>query len=40
MVTIGDAEEMQALVKLEKKLGLVIYPKEIWSGRITAPEGE
>jgi superfamily II DNA/RNA helicase len=40
MVTIGDAEEMRALAKLEKKLGIVIYPKELYQGTIAAPEVE
>jgi superfamily II DNA/RNA helicase len=40
MVTIGDAEEMRALANLEKKLGIVIYPKERFGGGIAAPEIE
>jgi superfamily II DNA/RNA helicase len=39
MLTIGDADEMRALVKLEKKLGIAIYPKELWGGKVLAPEG-
>jgi hypothetical protein len=38
MLTSGDAEEMRALAKLEKKLGIVIYPKELWGGKVTAPQ--
>jgi superfamily II DNA/RNA helicase len=38
MLTIGDAGEMRALARLEKKLGIVIYPKELRGGRIAAPE--
>jgi superfamily II DNA/RNA helicase len=38
MLTIGDENEMRALAKLEKKLGIVIYPKELWGGKIVAPE--
>ena len=38
MLTIGDAEEMRALAKLEKKLGIVIYPKELRGGKIVAPQ--
>jgi superfamily II DNA/RNA helicase len=38
MLTIGDAGEMRALARLEKKLGIVIYPKELRGGKIAAPE--
>ena len=38
MLTIGDAEEMRALAKLEKKLGIAIYPKELRGGKITVPQ--
>jgi superfamily II DNA/RNA helicase len=38
MLTIGDAEEMRALSKLEKRLGITIYPKELWGGKVTAPQ--
>jgi superfamily II DNA/RNA helicase len=38
MLTIGDAEEMRALAKLEKRLGITIYPKELWGGKVTAPQ--
>jgi superfamily II DNA/RNA helicase len=34
MITIGDAEEMRRLVRLEKKLGITIYPKELYQGRV------
>ncbi|GHU65498.1 DEAD/DEAH box helicase [Spirochaetia bacterium] len=44
MVTIGDEEEMYRLAKLEKKLGITVYPKELYMGKIEAPlpmeEGE
>jgi superfamily II DNA/RNA helicase len=44
MVTIGDEEEMRRLAKLEKKLGITVYPKELYMGKIEAPlpmeEGE
>ncbi|MDR0623495.1 MAG: DEAD/DEAH box helicase [Treponema sp.] len=33
MVTIGDADEMRRLVRLEKKLGIVVHPKELHGGR-------
>jgi superfamily II DNA/RNA helicase len=38
MLTIGDAEEMRALAKLEKRLGIVIYPKELRGGKIVTPQ--
>jgi superfamily II DNA/RNA helicase len=34
MITIGDAEEMRRLVRLEKKLGIVIHPKELYEGKV------
>jgi superfamily II DNA/RNA helicase len=34
MVSIGDGEEMRRLAGLEKKLGLVVYPKALYGGRI------
>ncbi|MDR2785502.1 MAG: DEAD/DEAH box helicase [Treponema sp.] len=37
ILTIGDAEEMRALAKLEKKLGIAIYPKELRGGKVTVP---
>jgi superfamily II DNA/RNA helicase len=40
MVSIGDAEEMRALVRIEKKLGITVYPKELYGGRITAPRSD
>jgi superfamily II DNA/RNA helicase len=38
MATFGDAVEMRRLAKLEKKLGIVVYPKELYGGRVGAPE--
>ncbi|MDR3170260.1 MAG: DEAD/DEAH box helicase [Treponema sp.] len=38
MVSIGDGEEMQDLAGLEKKLGIVVYPKVLYRGSICAPE--
>ncbi|MDR2517203.1 MAG: DEAD/DEAH box helicase [Spirochaetaceae bacterium] len=38
MVSIGDAEEMRTLARIEKKLGIVVYPKELYGGKITVPE--
>jgi superfamily II DNA/RNA helicase len=37
MVTIGDAEELPRLAGIEKKLGLVVYPKILYKGTIQAP---
>ncbi|MDR0710260.1 MAG: DEAD/DEAH box helicase [Spirochaetaceae bacterium] len=34
MVTIGDADEMRRLVRLEKKMGIAVYPKELYGGRV------
>ena len=36
-VVIGDAYEMRKLAALEKKLGIIIYPKEIYGGKVIAP---
>jgi superfamily II DNA/RNA helicase len=38
MVTIGDEDEMRRLAALEKKLGIVVYPKELYNGKVIAPE--
>ncbi|MDR3145010.1 MAG: DEAD/DEAH box helicase [Treponema sp.] len=38
MVTIGDEAEMLNLAALEKKLGIVVYPKMLWQGQVCAPE--
>jgi superfamily II DNA/RNA helicase len=40
MVTIGDAEELPRLAAIEKKLGITVYPKELYRGGIGAPEEE
>jgi superfamily II DNA/RNA helicase len=37
MVSIGDELEMRRLALLEKRLGLTVYPKELYQGRILAP---
>jgi superfamily II DNA/RNA helicase len=34
VVSIGDAEEMRRLVRLEKKLGITVHPKELYRGRV------
>jgi superfamily II DNA/RNA helicase len=38
MASIGNEEEMRCLQKIEKKLGLTVYPKELYEGKIVAPE--
>jgi superfamily II DNA/RNA helicase len=40
MVSIGDEEEMQRLSRLEKRLGLTVYPKELYQGKVAAPQEE
>lgn len=37
MVCIGDEPEMHRLAALEKKLGIAVFPKELYGGRICAP---
>jgi superfamily II DNA/RNA helicase len=37
MITIGDERELSRLAKLEKKLGVVIYPKELRGGKAAVP---
>jgi superfamily II DNA/RNA helicase len=40
MVSIGDETEMRRLARLEKRLGLTVYPKELYQGRVISPAGE
>ncbi|MDR1971032.1 MAG: DEAD/DEAH box helicase [Treponema sp.] len=40
MVSIGDEQEMRRLARLEKRLGLTVYPKELYRGRVIAPAAE
>jgi superfamily II DNA/RNA helicase len=40
MATFGDEVEMRRLAKLEKKLGIVVCPKELYGGKLQAPELE
>jgi superfamily II DNA/RNA helicase len=40
MVSIGDGDEMRRLARLEKRLGLKVYPKELYQGRLIAPAEE
>ncbi|OJF76195.1 MAG: hypothetical protein BKP49_08600 [Treponema sp. CETP13] len=37
-VVIGDEYEMRQLAKIEKKLGITVYPKELRGGKIVDPE--
>jgi superfamily II DNA/RNA helicase len=37
MVSIGDEIEMRRLAALEKKLGIVVYPKELYGGKVCEP---
>jgi len=37
MVCIGDEIEMHRLAALEKRLGIVVYPKELYGGRVCVP---
>jgi len=36
MASIGNEEEMYRLQKIEKKLGIIVYPKELYGGRVLA----
>ena len=38
MATIGDEIELPRLASLEKKLGIVVYPKTLFGGSIRAPD--
>jgi superfamily II DNA/RNA helicase len=38
MITIGDADEMRRLARLEKNLGITIYPKVLYRGQVCLPE--
>ena len=38
MATFGDEAEMRRLARLEKKLGIVVYPKELYGGKLGIPE--
>ena len=40
MATIGNEEEMRRLERIEKKLGITVYPKALYGGRILAPQGD
>ena len=36
MASIGTEEELRRLRRIEKKLGIIVYPKELYGGRILA----
>ena len=36
-VVIGDEFEMNQFAKLEKKMKITVYPKEIYGGKVLAP---
>ena len=38
MISIGTEGEMRRLAALEKSLGLKVYPKVLYGGRVLAPE--
>jgi superfamily II DNA/RNA helicase len=38
MLTIGNENEMHRLAAMEKRLGIVVHPKELYGGRIENPE--
>jgi superfamily II DNA/RNA helicase len=40
MVTIGDEKEMRRLERIEKQLGLTVYPKILYRGRVAVPGTE
>lgn len=37
-IVIGDEWEMRKYARLEKKLHIIVYPKVLYNGKITAPE--
>jgi superfamily II DNA/RNA helicase len=37
MVSIGDEEELRRLAVLEKKLGIIVYPKVLYGGKVLDP---
>jgi superfamily II DNA/RNA helicase len=38
MASIGNEDDLRNLQRIEKKLGMIVYPKELYGGRIVAPE--
>ena len=39
-IVIGDEYELRQLAKLDKKLGIIIYPKVLYDGKLMAPPQE
>jgi superfamily II DNA/RNA helicase len=37
MVTIGGEAELRRLSALEKRLGIIVYPKELYGGKVVSP---
>jgi superfamily II DNA/RNA helicase len=37
MVTIGDEADLRRLSALEKRLGITVYPRELYGGRVVSP---
>ncbi|MDR2048881.1 MAG: DEAD/DEAH box helicase [Treponema sp.] len=37
MASFGDEEELRRLARIEKKLGIAVFPKELYGGRVNAP---
>ncbi|MDR1324773.1 MAG: DEAD/DEAH box helicase [Treponema sp.] len=40
VATIGDAEDLRRFAQLEKKLGIIVYPKVLYKGSIVTPDTE
>jgi hypothetical protein len=40
MASFGDEAELHRLSRLEKKLGIVVYPKELYRGKLVTPPQE
>jgi hypothetical protein len=38
MVSIGNEAEMRRLAVLEKKLNIIVQPKDLYRGRVCKPE--
>jgi superfamily II DNA/RNA helicase len=37
MASFGDEAELRRLARIEKKLGIAVFPKELYGGRVCAP---
>jgi superfamily II DNA/RNA helicase len=38
MASFGDEAELRRLARIEKKLGIVVFPRELYGGRVCTPE--